>query len=142
MKTTTLTTLALCSLLAACGSEPLRDDETETFQPRILEDGSKLFDYRLSTPSDSMQKPKLVFDANETMDMNSPPEMAPYSADNEKAHIEARVLTLLDKKLETTGYCREGFVVVEKHIGFNQSLITGECKESASDDDRRTFIPK
>ncbi len=142
MKTTTLTTLALSTLLIACSSNQLREDETETFQPRILENGSKLFDYRLNTPSDGMQNPKLVFDANEPQDMNSPPEMAPYSADNEKAHIEARVLALVDKKLESTGYCREGFVVVEKYIGFSQSLITGECKESATDEDRRTFIRK
>lgn len=140
MKAHTVIMLTLCGLLLACSNSELRDDETETFQPRILADGSKMFDYRLDTPSSQPQKPKLVFDANETRDMNSPPEMAPYSAEKEKAHIETRVLNLIDEKIRVTGYCRQGYVVVRQQIGFSQSLVTGECKESATDEDHRAFI--
>ncbi len=137
---TKLTGLSLIAcLLAACSGSQLQDNETETFNPRILKDGSKLFDYRLDSPSDGRVKPTLVFDANEPTDMNEPPEMSAYSADDEKAAIEARVMALIDKKLDNTGYCREGYVVVEKVIGFRHSTVTGECREAASDADRELF---
>ncbi|MBB3047641.1 hypothetical protein FHR99_001907 [Litorivivens lipolytica] len=127
--------------LAACSGSRLQDNETETFSPRIQQDGSKLFDYRLDSPSSGDLKPTLVFDANEPTDMNTPPEMSSYSAEDEKASIEARVMSLLDKKLETTGYCREGYVVIEKVIGFTHSTVIGECREAASADDREQFSP-
>lgn len=127
------------STLVACSSSQLQDNETETFSPRIQQDGSKLFDYRLDSPSGEALKPKLVFDANEPTDMNAPPEMSSYSAEDEKASIEARVMTLLDKKLDSTGYCREGYVVIEKMIGFTHSTVTGECREAASAEDRELF---
>ncbi len=129
----------LCFLLAACSGAQLQSNETETFSPRILKDGSKLFAYRLDSPADGSVKPTLVFNANEPTDMNEPPEMPAYSADDEKAAIEARVMALLEKKLDRTGYCREGYVVVEKAIGFRNSTITGECREAASDNDRELF---
>ena len=65
--------------------------------------------------------------------------MSSYSVDDEKANIEARVLTLLEKKLDIAGYCREGYVVVEKVIGFNHSTVTGECRDAASTSDRELF---
>lgn len=128
-----------CCLLTACSGSQLQDNETETFNPRILKDGSKLFDYQLDSPSSDSVKPTLVFDANEPTDMNEAPEMSSYSADDEKANIEARVLTLVEKKLDTTGYCREGYVVVEKVIGFRHSTVTGECRDAASASDRELF---
>lgn len=140
MQYTKLTGASLiCFLLAACSGAPLQNNETETFSPRILKDGSKLFDYRLDSPSDGSVKPTLVFDANEPTDMNEPPEMSAYSPDDEKAAIEARVMALLEKKLDSTGYCREGYVVVEKAIGFRSSTVTGECREAASGNDRELF---
>lgn len=140
MNKTALIALIL-TLMTACSGARLQDNETETFTPRIVDDGSKRFEYQLATPSGRAQKPRLVFDANEPTDMNEPPDMTTYSAEEEKQHIEARVLTLLDRKLETTGYCRQGYVVLRKTIGFSQSVVTGECKETATEADRRQFQP-
>lgn len=131
--------VAVLFTLTACGGHSLRSDETETFSTRILDNGSKLFTYQLDTPSDSAAQPTLVFDANENIDPNTAPDMAPYSAVDEKARIEARVLALMEDKLEASGYCREGYVVSERTIGFRRSVVSGECRETATDDDRSRF---
>lgn len=131
--------MAVLLTLAACGGHSLRSDETETFSTRILDNGSKLFSYQLDTPSDSAARPTLVFDANENTDPNTPPDMAPYSADDEKARIESRVLALMDDKLKASGYCRDGYVVSERSIGFRRSVVSGECRETATDEDRNQF---
>lgn len=137
--TTICTTASLALLLAACANAPLQHDETETFAPRISSDGSKLFSYQLDSPSSNTPSTRLVFDANESTDTNTAPEMTKYSADEEKERIELRVISLLEKKLSVTGYCREGYVLSQRDIGFSRSVVTGECRESATSQDRQQF---
>lgn len=126
-------------ILAACSSTTLRDDETETFSPRISADGSKLFTYQLDTPSGGLSTPRLVFDANENKDMNTAPEMAPYSAEDEKRRIEIRVIALLEQKIAASAYCQDGYVLSKRTIGFTRSVLTGECRETATAEDQRRF---
>jgi len=130
---------SLTTLVAACANTELQHDETETFAPRITSDGSKLFSYQLDTPSGGAPSTRLVFDANESTDTNTAPEMARYSAEDEKQHIEVRVIALLEKKLSVTAYCREGYVLSQRDIGFSRSVVTGECRETATDQDRQQF---
>ncbi len=125
--------------LGACSTANLRSDETETFLPRITQDGSKLFTYQLDTPSGGNPKTSLVFNANENTDLNTAPEMSHYSAEEEKRQIEIRVIRLLENKLEQLQYCHEGYVVSQRTIGFSRSIVTGECRESASTDDQTRF---
>ncbi|MFT5032933.1 MAG: hypothetical protein ACI89D_000855 [Bermanella sp.] len=133
------TLVSLTLLLAACTSNSLRDDETETFSARISLDGSKLFSYQLDTPSGGAPSARLVFDANENKDTNTAPEMKQYSVDDEKQRIELRVVKLLEQKLSVSAYCRDGYVLSQRTIGFSRSVLTGECRESASEQDRQQF---
>lgn len=131
--------LSQAMIIAACSSTSLRSDETETFLPHISPDGSKLFSYQIDTPSGGAPSTRLVFDATENTDTNTAPEMTQYSASDEKKHIEVRVIGLLEKKLQVTAYCRDGYVLSQRDIGFSRSVLTGECRESASAEDLRQF---
>lgn len=141
MKRTACVALVLCQslFLGACASNTLRSDETETFSPRISPDGSKRFTYQLDTPSGGAPGTRLVFDATENTDTNTAPEMAPYSADDEKERIEVRVIALLENNLQVKAYCRDGYVLSRRDIGFSRSVLSGECRETANADDLRLF---
>jgi hypothetical protein len=50
-----------------------------------------------------------------------------------------RINEKLDSKLAETGYCREGYIELDSYVGKGQSQIRGECKEGATDSDRKKF---
>ena len=133
------TLTCLTTFLVACAGNDLQPDETETFLPRISANGSKFFRYQLDTPSGGAPSTRLIFDANESTDTNTAPEMTRYSAEDEKDRIERRVVALLEQKLAVTAYCREGYTLSERNIGFRRSLLSGECREAASEQDRAQF---
>ena len=45
-------------------------------------------------------------------------------------------------KLIETGYCREGYIELSSSIGRGESSIRGECKEGATEEDRKNFLPE
>ena len=74
--------------------------------------------------------------------MRSPARGDRKGAANRKdsgGRLENITTTLLDKKLETSGFCREGYMVLERYTGEGKSRIRGECRESATDADREQF---
>ncbi len=46
----------------------------------------------------------------------------------------------LDTKLSETGYCRESYMELDNYFVRGRSQIRGECKDSATAEDRMTFI--
>ena len=46
----------------------------------------------------------------------------------------------LTMKLDETGYCRESYIELDSYFVRGRSQIRGECKDSATDADRMTFI--
>ncbi len=46
----------------------------------------------------------------------------------------------LKTKLSETGYCRESYTEINKYFVRGRSQIRGECNESATEEDRMTFI--
>lgn len=46
----------------------------------------------------------------------------------------------LKLKLDETGYCRESYIELDKYFVRGRSQIRGECKDSATAEDRMTFV--
>ena len=46
----------------------------------------------------------------------------------------------LETKLSETGYCRESYMELDNYFVRGRSQIRGECKDSATAEDRMTFI--
>lgn len=57
-----------------------------------------------------------------------------YVSDDEKRQA---IITLLDQKLAETGYCRAGYIELNFSQMPEETEITGECVESASDQDKQ-----
>ena len=54
--------------------------------------------------------------------------------------VKEVVYEKLRTKLSETGYCRESYTEIDNYFVKGRSQIRGECKESATEEDRMTFI--
>lgn len=54
--------------------------------------------------------------------------------------LEQMLFEQLDDKMQETGYCREGYMVLSQELGKNILSVKGECHESATSEDRAKFI--
>lgn len=52
---------------------------------------------------------------------------------------DERLTEQLEKKLRSTGYCREGWMEQDRDYQPPNATIRGECNETATDKDRRNF---
>ncbi|MDX2464528.1 MAG: hypothetical protein QNK31_08475 [Porticoccus sp.] len=59
--------------------------------------------------------------------------------DNQEAETTSKFYDSAAAKLEETGFCREGYVELDSEFSRGKSRLRGECKETASDADRRDF---
>ncbi len=55
------------------------------------------------------------------------------------SNMKEKFLEKLDDKLAKTGYCREGYTVLDNNFSKGRSQIRGECKEKATEEDRLRF---
>ena len=47
---------------------------------------------------------------------------------------------MLESKLKSSGYCREGYIELDSYFGRGQLKMRGECGEGATEEDRIKFI--
>ncbi|HNP52634.1 MAG TPA: hypothetical protein PKJ85_12690 [Nitrosomonas nitrosa] len=53
--------------------------------------------------------------------------------------MKERFFEKLDEKMAETGYCREGYTVLDNYFIKGRAQIRGECKDSATKEDRLMF---
>jgi hypothetical protein len=46
---------------------------------------------------------------------------------------------MLDEIMEQSQYCRDGYVLLGRYAGETTRRLRGECKDRATDEDRRLF---
>lgn len=49
---------------------------------------------------------------------------------------------MLESKLKSSGYCREGYIELDSYYGRGKLQMRGECEEGATKEDRIKFINK
>lgn len=145
--------------MAACANNQRKNLEVnEVFTTDIKPNGLKLFSYNVtkSMPQEKNDIDKEVHRKrhhamddlrSRVRDDNMPGRMNRSSGisgdrpdresmtDNQKNEVYYN----LESKLASTGYCREGYIEYDSFFGKEQSLIKGECKERATEQDRITF---
>ena len=47
---------------------------------------------------------------------------------------------MLEAKLKSSGYCREGYIELDSYLGRGELQIRGECEEGATEEDRVKFV--
>ncbi|HCS27244.1 MAG TPA: hypothetical protein DIW43_07305 [Spongiibacteraceae bacterium] len=131
--------LTLCvavTVLTACGSAPSNSGLQEAFSTRIYPNDSKVFRYEFSR-GDKTQ-PLVPYDQSGGFTDGR----RVYSAAELRKKNERALQSGAERKLLETGYCREGFFVLDTLISYSGASLRGECKEAASDADRTRFNPE
>jgi hypothetical protein len=133
--------ILLVLIAAACSgpSKKKRAEPLEIFSTQILLDGTKLFAFTLERPqrrqnSEGGRQGKRGKGGHGGQGGRRGGEKE-RGNDMEK-QIETRLLAML----EQTGYCREGYVELDRNLLFGNASIRGECKEGATPEDRKNFI--
>lgn len=132
------TTISVAALLSACATPQLEPTEHESFATKIHADDSKTFTYQLEDHGAAKTQTYIEFTDQRLQDSQHP--NAQQEADQrEEQRREHRFFRLLDAKLKQTGFCREGYVELESSIKARVATVRGECRESASPEDRERF---
>ncbi len=132
----------LLTWVSACATKSRQEQIThQQLLTDIKENDSKLFIFIVNFLEG---KPRNEF--HQTMQNNSQRQTGSRTASSSRSkqvdlqeRLEKRVFDALDYKLEQTGFCRDGYFVLSNYIEFGTAEVRGECKESATDADRKLF---
>ena len=102
--------------LSACASTNPAPSFNDSLSTEITANGTKFFTYIRHIPKDARG--------------DSP-------GDDSKAGTSLQLA--IEKELETTGYCRDDFLTLERYRANGIARIRGECRDGASDSDRTKF---
>jgi hypothetical protein len=124
--------VAIClSSCSSTGRSYTREGLTETLEVEILPNTSKMFVYRLRMPEE--QIPNQI-------------RIAKTSTDNvQQTGIDlgsrsyTSLLMNVDYVVKKSGYCREGFLEIDKSLSRYHIWMKGECKEGATTEDLQKF---
>jgi hypothetical protein len=124
-------------VLVACASNQTKKPEIEEiFVCDIKPNGIKLFSYTVTVnrPSGSRSGTGRGKRGGEGSKQGGGATGRP-----DRESMMKGIKEKLDASLATTGYCREGYIVLGRRIDRDRSFIRGECKEGATADDREKF---
>ncbi|MGB5178196.1 MAG: hypothetical protein WBP44_05640 [Gammaproteobacteria bacterium] len=120
----------------ACASNQMKASEIEEmFVTDIKSNGIKLFNYTVTT-SDGPHRVSGRSNSGGEVGMSG---VEPADWHGRESGMKEKMHEKLDARLTETGYCREGYIVLSSSIGGGRSFIRGECKEGATEDDRKRF---
>lgn len=130
-------------ILAGCASDKPKPSDrrpapVETFSTEITKDGTKLFSYSLEMP-----KPNTTSRGAKSgrKARRSPDASGKRSPNRDKTGELARRLDeRLKRKIEETGFCQEGYLVLDRYVGRGNASIRGECREGAYDEEAKDKI--
>ncbi len=158
----------LCATLSACSSTPEQPEPQGFLATHIEDDNSKLFVYSLEMPSPEQARRGSKGNGrpgNATGQVygSSSRGMAggvtvgsgggrraasnhsgtgrgtSRGTSRSQGNINGRLENMLAEELEQSGYCRNGFMELERMTQPPDVFIKGECDESATEEDRNLF---
>ena len=139
----TLSTLFILSVIAGCAGKKTDPSDFEgkvkdRLKTDIRSNGTKLFTYKAKLASSS--------DSIDQMPHQQRVEQAKWSKRSRSRPYEVdltdwtqQIELGLSKTLDMTGYCREGYMELSRHIEADRGEIRGECNEGATQADRDKF---
>lgn len=126
-----LITLISILFLASCSSNKSIKTK-ESFSTLIKMDGTKQFSYTFIAPMSEIER------FSERRGNGKPRKNG-----SREAYMLDQLGTMFDNglnaKLNSTGFCRSGFITLENQSRPGAMQVKGECKETASDADREKF---
>ena len=136
--------IASTYLLTACTSIPTPINEH--FSSHIFANDNKQFTYSLQYPRQSDKSEK----ENGLKQKRPPPGRAegndrrkqkPQKKANKKQEqaMKTQASAMLDQYFRASGYCREGYWLLDQTIEHQRINLRGECNELATEADRQKF---
>jgi hypothetical protein len=132
--------LGVSLVLSSCagpGRNYVKNEMQETLEVEILPNTSKMFVYRLRWPDEYI--PNQVRVINHRNDNTGLPVQG--GVDIGRSTPE-RLLENATWVVQQSGYCRDGFLELDRSISRYHLWLKGECKEGASEADQKRFGPR
>ena len=123
----------LLAIVGACGSTPSAPGIEDSFTTHIYPNGSKTFRYEFSRGDRT--RPLVSYDPSGGFTDGQ----RVYSAEELRRRNRRFLEEAVARKLEETAYCRNGFFELDTLISYNGGSLRGECRETATDNDRDQF---
>ena len=132
--------VSLCGFLVACstpGRSYTDSKLVETLEIEIMPNTSKMFVYRLRMPEDHMNNGVRI-------------DRGGFHGDGGGERGGVSINSSSPKRLEENagyvvehmGYCREGFLEIDSSVAPYNLWLKGECKEGATEEDKKKFGTK
>ena len=130
----------LFCLTACAGSKPEVDDfeikVEDKFQTSIKGDGIKLFTYKVKYAQlPTLEQPHMARVKEFERKKRSGNKRDTVDLSQWTQQIELG----LDKTINMTGYCRDGYIELSRIIELGRGEIRGECNDGASEEDIKKF---
>ncbi len=109
---------------------------TQDFSTNISEDDTKSFIFTLNMKAPEGRGAKEPRGGRRNN--QGPPDRGGNSGNGLK-RFKTMFYSRLDDKLKDSGFCREGYMVLESQFERGKSSLRGECKEAATAADRQAF---
>ena len=155
-------TLALCSaflVLACSGGHRTKPKIDGYLATHIQEDGRKLFQFTMEIPVPERDRRGGLsgkgpaggrFPGGGMPGGRSGGPMGgapggrggmnpPKDGHASEGELEQMVESRLEREIDESGFCREGFMVIERMLRPPSPYVSGECTENASEEDRQRF---
>jgi hypothetical protein len=122
--------LGACSSTGRSFTEPSMQ---ETLETEILQNASKMFVYRLRWPEDQITNHVRINRGNGSSQVVEKGGVDVGRSTSERLEDNAAYV------VKRMGYCREGFLVIDSSSSRYHLWLKGECKEGATDADKKQF---
>jgi hypothetical protein len=126
--------LSLCMVaIAGCnsGRSYTKVGMQETLEVQVLPNTSKMFVYRLKMPEDQIPSNIRIAQSSRDRVQQTGVDLGSRSYRSLLMNVEYVV--------KKTGYCREGFLEIDKSLSRYHIWMKGECKEGATTEDQQRF---
>lgn len=128
--------LCLFVILPGCSSQGrayTKSEMNETLETEILPNTSKMFIYRLKWPADAIPNPIRIERGY----------VSPNPRTEGGVEINRRTAERLQENaayvVQKMGYCRSGFIELDRSMSRYHLWLKGECKEGATEEDKDRF---
>ena len=140
--------LALLLSLTACASNQWKSSEVEeVFVTDIKPSGLKIFNYSLTNTMAQVSGNAKPSGSSKGNGKHGSGKGGGYGGvgggkSTNESSMKPYFNDMLESKLKSSGYCREGYIELDSYFGRGQLKMRGECEEGATEEDQIKFINK
>lgn len=132
------TAISTTLIVTSCASQPEEPPVApDWFSTNISVQGNKQFSFSIGIIVGDKDKHRSIkLNGGPMPEMGNTPPEGKGPMQNNSSMLHER----LEAKLAETGYCREGYTEIDTYQTDNRMNLIGECKETATEQDRVFFV--